>query len=137
MPPKVLVTGSKGQLGSELMTALGKSSYSARGVNSDDFDITNQTDLDEYLHFYKPDVIIHTASFTNVEKCESKRDLAFSINAEAAKNIAIACSKIGSKLFFYSSDYVFDGNQKTPYTETDKPNPLNVMARANCLAKNM
>jgi dTDP-4-dehydrorhamnose reductase len=73
----------------------------------------------------KPDIVINTAAYNLVDRCESERDLSWAVNAAGPENLAGLCARDGIKLVHYSTDYVFDGAKKAPYTETDVPNPLN------------
>jgi dTDP-4-dehydrorhamnose reductase len=72
----------------------------------------------------KPDITIHTAAETNVDKCETQKELSWKINVEGTRNIAEACKKLGAKLVYVSTEYVFDG-EKGSYVEEDKPNLIN------------
>jgi dTDP-4-dehydrorhamnose reductase len=92
--------------------------------NSLELDITDATEVLNLLSEIKPDVVIHTASETNVDKCEIEKEQAWKINVEGTRNIAEACQKVNAKLVYISTDYVFDG-EKGFYNEEDKPNPVN------------
>lgn len=86
-------------------------------------DLKNQSEISRVITKLKPEVIIHTAAYTNVDGCETNRDLAWKVNAEATKHLAIASASIGSYLIYVSTDYVFDG-EKGFYIEEDSPNPI-------------
>jgi dTDP-4-dehydrorhamnose reductase len=86
-------------------------------------DITEKERTLESIAGAAPNVVVHTAAETNVECCETERDLARKVNVGGTANVASACSKIGAKLILVSTDYVFDGN-KGNYVETDEPNPI-------------
>jgi dTDP-4-dehydrorhamnose reductase len=126
-----LVTGASGLLGNKIVE-LAKNDYTVIPLhktkplhsNSLKLDITNAIEVLNLFHKLKPDVAIHTASETNVDKCETEKDQAWEINVEGTRNIALACSKSGAKLVYISTDYVFDG-EKGLYVEDDKPNPMN------------
>jgi dTDP-4-dehydrorhamnose reductase len=92
----------------------------------DDFDIADQERVQQELIALRPQVVINAAGYTDVDGCESKREMAFSVNAEGARNIALGCATIGAKMFHLSTDYVFDGSSRVPYREEDLPHPLNV-----------
>jgi dTDP-4-dehydrorhamnose reductase len=91
------------------------------------------TDLDLVQRTFdsaKLDVVIHTAAFTAVDDCEHRSDLAFQVNAEGTRNVAVACRLASLPMLYVSTDYVFDGQKPTPYAEDDVPNPLNVYGRS-------
>jgi len=78
----------------------------------------------------RPDVVIHAAAYTNVERAESEPELAMAVNAEGTERVARACAEVRARLVYVSTDYVFDGRKATPYLEQDEPNPLGVYARS-------
>ncbi len=127
----LLVTGASGLLGSKVVK-LAKRKYevtpthNTRSLQPDSItlDITNQNQVSKIFDQLKPEIIMHTASETNVDKCEMQKQQAWKINTEGTRNIALACSKIGAKLVYISTDYVFNG-EKGNYTEQDEPNPIN------------
>jgi dTDP-4-dehydrorhamnose reductase len=128
---KLLVTGASGLLGSKVVTCA-KRRYAVIPLhnthplhpNSLRLDVTN---LSEVLNLFKklnPQIVVHTASETNVDKCETQRELAWKVNVEGARNVAVACNKSGARLIYISTDYVFSG-QKGDYDEQDEPSPVN------------
>ncbi|MDI6619043.1 MAG: dTDP-4-dehydrorhamnose reductase [Clostridiales bacterium] len=144
---KILVTGAKGQLGSQIINIIkgGKSeigpisaSYKdseIKGIDIDDLDITDIDKVIKFMEDYKADIIINSAAFTNVDLCESKEDEAFKANAIGARNMAIAAQNTGAKLIHISTDYVFDGNGDKPYREFDVPNPVSVYGKTKLLGE--
>lgn len=132
---KILITGAKGQLGSQLcsMIAQGEAEIApvpericgaqVIPVDVDDLDITRQGQVRACLEANRPDVVINCAAYTNVNRCESDFDAAMAVNALGARNLAIACEQCGAKLIHVSTDYVFSGNGDRPYTECDLPDP--------------
>jgi dTDP-4-dehydrorhamnose reductase len=127
---RVVVTGSSGLLGRRLMSALsddyevlGIDRYMTEGQSGLAVDITHKERTLESIVSVAPDVVVHTAAETNVDRCETERDLARRINVEGTANIADACVRVGAKLILVSTDYVFDGN-KGNYAETDEPSPI-------------
>ena len=82
-------------------------------------DITDMDLLDDFIAGCRPDVVIHTAAMTAVDRCESEVDLAYRINELGSRNVAAVCKKYHSRLMAISTDYVFDGNKSTPYSEFD------------------
>lgn len=122
----ILVTGAKGQLGSDLVNVLKLSGYQVFGMGKTELDVTNEEEVNKVLTLLKPDIIIHCAAYTQVDKAESEPDLAFLINAIGTRNIAIAAEKVDSKLVYISTDYVFDGNSTKPYHEFSSVSPINI-----------
>jgi len=126
---KILIIGAQGMLGSDLLTTLRKK-YDAVGKDIDDFDITNIKGSKKEIIKINPSIVINLAAYTDVDGCESNEKLAFSVNAEGAKNIAEICREIKAKLIHVSTDYVFDGRKEKPYLENDQPNPLNIYGKS-------
>ncbi|MBQ7333709.1 MAG: dTDP-4-dehydrorhamnose reductase [Clostridia bacterium] len=128
---KILVTGAKGQLGREICecfergyTELGyldvlKKKHEIYAVDIDTLDIAKLDDVLSLFESERFDAVINCAAFTNVNLCETERELAFKANAIGPRNLAIAAEKIGAKLIHVSTDYVFAGNGTTPYVEWD------------------
>lgn len=122
---KVLVTGSKGQLGWELQrTAPGD--VQVITVDRDVLDITNKVAIVEFTSSIRPAIIINAAAYTAVDKAEQEPEIAFSINRDGVINLAEASSNIGARLIHVSTDFVFDGRQSKPYLPHDAPSPLGV-----------
>ena len=104
--------------------------------SSKDLDITNQEQVLRFCKDNQPEVIIHSAAFTNVDECEFRPKLAFAVNAEGCKNIAIAANLTSARLVGISTDYVFDGMLDRPYTEYDVPkNPLSIYGQSKLLGE--
>jgi dTDP-4-dehydrorhamnose reductase len=120
---KIVVVGSSGRLGAALMRGLGNE-YDVTGLNHAELDLSNLDDVRQKLRALSFDILINAAAFTNVDRCETERDLAFLINGEAPAVLAEVCRDRGAKLIHFSTDYVFDGEKRTPYTEDDEPNPI-------------
>lgn len=123
----ILVTGANGQLGRCIKDASKREEgllfvFVTKAV----LDISDKAALKEYFSKNTFDYCINTAAYTNVEQAEKDAENAFKINAEAARNLAQICSKKGTTLLHISTDYVFDGEKKDPYVETDATNPINV-----------
>lgn len=122
----VLVTGASGQLGSSIQKfALETDTVNWLFMDSSEIDITSKLNLEQCFQNKKIDYCINCAAYTNVEKAESETDKAYLINAEAVKELAKICNKYDSVLIHISTDYVFDGRSKTPYSEEDPTNPIN------------
>ena len=122
---KVLVFGARGMLGKDLVPALSvKHQVLARDI--EDLDIADQQRVQKEIETLRPQVVVNAAAYTDVDGCEAKRELAFSVNAEGARNIAAGCAASNARMIHLSTDYVFDGTSSAPYREEDPPNPLNV-----------
>jgi len=119
----ILVVGSNGMLGCDLMALLGDR---ACGVDIGEIDITSMESVMEVLHSYKPEVVINCAAYTDVDGCESNAEKAMEVNGEGVGYLALACRDIGALLVQISTDYVFDGSKGAPYFEDDVPHPLSV-----------
>jgi len=122
---KVLITGSKGMLGQDLCPTLMDEGYEVVETDIDNLDITDFDMVDKVLSKEKPDIVVHCAAFTNVDKAEEDKKTAELINSKGTENIAKACAKNDIELLYISTDYVFDGAKTTPYIPNDKPNPIN------------
>ena len=122
---KVVVTGKGGQLASELEALKGKDP-NWTFLSEEALDITNKTSVVSYFDSNIYDLVINCAAYTDVDKAEDEAELAFKVNAEGTKNILDSCELMGAKLIHYSTDYVFDGRSKEPYTELDTPNPNSI-----------
>jgi len=123
----VLVTGASGQLGKCIQKIAAKEdTIDWLFMDSSEIDITSTCDLSMCFGNKQIDYCINCAAYTNVEKAESDKEKAFSINAEAVKNLAEICRKHKTVLIHISTDYVFDGTNTSQYKEEDKTNPINV-----------
>jgi dTDP-4-dehydrorhamnose reductase len=120
---KIAIIGASGRLGAALVREF-QNKYQVTGFDRSQLDLTNLGDLHEKLHATDFDVVINTAAFTNVDLCETERHLAFLINGEAPGFVAEICHERGAKLIHFSTDYVFDGTKRVPYTEEDEANPI-------------
>ena len=122
---KVVVTGKGGQLASEF-EALKGFDPNWTFLSEKDLDITNKTSITSYFKSNSFNLVINCAAYTAVDKAEDQEELAFKVNAEGTKSLVEACEQMGAKLIHYSTDYVFDGSSKKPYSELDTPNPNSV-----------
>ncbi|MAF95435.1 MAG: dTDP-4-dehydrorhamnose reductase [Rhodospirillaceae bacterium] len=123
---KVIVIGKGGQLGYELMRFPLPSGIDRAGFGRTEVDITDQTAVKSLFRDEHPDVIINVAAYTDVDKAETDHAAAFAVNEKAPRSIASACAETGACLIHLSTDFVFDGTKKEPYTENDAVNPINV-----------
>ncbi|ASS98125.1 MULTISPECIES: dTDP-4-dehydrorhamnose reductase [Geobacillus] len=127
---KVVVTGAKGQLGTDLVDALADRGFEVYGYGREELDITNFDLVKQVIAEVHPDVVIHAAAYTKVDLAESEPDQAFLINAYGMRNVAVASEAVGAKLVYISTDYVFDGMANTPYNEFAPTNPLSVYGKS-------
>lgn len=132
---RILITGSKGQLGRELFRQLENTDHTVVGVDIEDVDISKLDAAVELAKEVQPDVLLNCAAFTNVDLCEDERDAAFAANALGPRNVAVACEEVGAKLIHISTDYVFSGKGEIPFTETDIPAPKTVYGATKLLGE--
>jgi dTDP-4-dehydrorhamnose reductase len=140
---KIAIIGADGQLGTDISIALRNSHFDTVDLTIKDLDITQIAAVQKVLHEQKPQVVINTAAFHDVPRCEKEPETAFLVNGIGARNLAMVCNEIDACLMQISTDYVFDGQKKAPYLETDIPMPLNVYANTKlsgeyfvaCIAK--
>lgn len=123
---KVLVTGAKGQLGTDLMNELEKQGLEAIGVDIEEMDITDAQTCRRVISQANVDAVIHCAAYTAVDAAEDNVELCRKINGEGTRNVAAACREAGVKLMYISTDYVFDGKGTRPWEPDDERHPLNV-----------
>jgi dTDP-4-dehydrorhamnose reductase len=120
---KIVILGAGGRLGTALMREF-RPKYDVMGFNHAQLDLSNLKGLREKARATTFDVLINAAAFTNVDACETERDRAFRINAEAPGILAEICTEKDAKMIHFSTDYVFDGEKRAPYTEEDQANPI-------------
>ncbi len=120
---RVLVTGASGMLGSDLVPALAAAGHEVFGRPREELDITDAIQIARTLRDVTPDVVVNCAAFTRVDDCETD-PRAFEVNAVAVGHLADACGHLGAQLVQISTDFVFDGEKGSPYTEEDATNPL-------------
>ena len=126
---KILVTGSNGQLGSQLKEICG-SNPNYLFTDIDELNILDRNQVNSLFNSQKIDFVINCAAYTAVDKAESEPDLAEAVNATAVKNLIDGCKINDSKIIHISTDFVFDGMKSSPYSETDSENPLSVYGRS-------
>lgn len=133
---KVLVTGANGQLGHCLQKiAPDYKDLAFVFKNSKDFDITNKEQMNSLFAVDNFGYCINCAAYTNVEQAEKTPDIAYEVNAEGVKNLALVCRENDTFLIHISTDYVFDGEKKEPYTVDDIPNPINIYGKSKLLGE--
>lgn len=144
---KIVITGSKGQLGTQLQKIL-KDGYSEIGgipealkgcevipIDIDELDIADKKAVSDFIGKHKPDAVINCAAMTNVDGCETQIEVAMKANAIGPRNLAIACKENGAKLLHISTDYVFGGTGTVPYREWDVCNPQSVYGASKYLGE--
>src|SRR6478735_337593 len=120
---KIVILGASGRLGAALMREF-RPKYDVVGFDHAQLDLSDLEGLREKVGATTFDVLINAAAFTNVDACETERDRAFRINADAPGVLAEICNEKDAKLIHFSTDYVFDGKKRAPYTEKDQANPI-------------
>lgn len=150
---KLLITGARGQLGSELTRLLQLDSAQWNNlpfpapaeallraericVDMDELDVQDRAAVAAWVSVEKPDIIINCAAYTNVDGCEENRDLAFEANSLGARNLAIAAEQVGAKLVHLSTDYVFSGTEPVPRSEWDLCMPQSVYGYTKLMGEN-
>jgi dTDP-4-dehydrorhamnose reductase len=139
---RILITGACGMLGRDLVGVLAEgqelylldvqkfpSSMSSQ-FSTITLDITDTARTYREVTKINPDIVIHSAAYTDVDGCETNRDLAFRVNALGTRNIALACQRFDTELLYISTDFVFDGEKGEPYLEFDRPNPQSIYGKS-------
>ncbi|MEK3854445.1 dTDP-4-dehydrorhamnose reductase [Cytobacillus sp. FSL H8-0458] len=133
---KILITGANGQLGKHLLSTL-EHSHTVIGLGRNELDILNKEKVNTVISTLKPEIIIHSAAFTAVDQCELDPKKAFEINGLGTGYVAQAASNINARMFYISSDYVFDGKKNSPYNEDDEPNPISAYGMSKWLGEKL
>ena len=124
---KVIILGGKGMLGTDVAAECKNRGIDYETFDLPEFDITNEHQLLSVIH--PAHTIVNCAAYTNVEKAETETELAFRVNAEAVRMLAVSARKSGAWVIHISTDFVFDGTSGKPYTEKDIPHPINAYGR--------
>jgi dTDP-4-dehydrorhamnose reductase len=127
--PTVLITGGDGQLATALRPTFADA-YRVVAVGKSDMDVADPKVVTTYIDSLQPKLVLHTAAFTDVDACEEDKPLAYQVNTVGSENVASACARAKVPLIAFSTDYVFDGQKGSPYTEADEPDPLNTYGRS-------
>ncbi|MCX7044147.1 MAG: dTDP-4-dehydrorhamnose reductase [Candidatus Sumerlaeota bacterium] len=125
-PRLPFVTGADGMLGVDLCETLRQRGIEVIGATRELMDVTDEQQVRQRLTEARPDVVIHGAAYTNVDKAEEEPDVCFAVNSEGTRHIALVCQELGARLVYISTDYVFDGRATKPYNEHAPVNPLGV-----------
>ena len=128
MKPRILLIGRNGQVGTELALLLPRLGELI-ALNRQELDLTKPIDIRRTIQEIRPQWIVNAAAYTAVDRAESDESTARAVNEQAPAVMAEEAKKIGAALVHYSTDYVFDGGKKSPYEETDTPNPINVYGK--------
>lgn len=123
---RVLVTGVKGQLGHDVMNELEKRGHTGIGVDVEEMDITDPAACEKVIGEADVEAVVHCAAYTAVDAAEDNVDICRKVNAYGTENIAKVCGRLGLKMMYISTDYVFDGEGTRPWEPDDERHPLNV-----------
>lgn len=133
---KVLITGANGQLGCDLADVLSEG-HQIYTFGRKEMDVTDGSQVLQTVHRVKPDAIIHTAAYTQVDQAEFNQDSAYLVNMDGTRNVTVAAQQAGAKLIYISTDYVFDGRSSIPYKEYDAANPQTVYGKSKLAGEEM
>ena len=133
---KVWIAGANGQIGRALNDVLDPMQIETLNTDLDELDITDTDEVINFGSINRPDVIINCAAVTDTDLCEKNPEHAYRVNALGARNLSIVARKCGAKIVQLSTDDVFDGKSKKPYTEFDDTNPLTVYGRSKRAGEN-
>lgn len=126
---KILITGSNGMLGHDLREVL-KDNHDLVLTTSKTLDITDKKQVMDFIGDSKPDIVINSAAYTDVDGCEENKDLAYAVNGEGVLNLALACREVDCALLHISTDYVFDGTARDPIAEDGEIGPISVYGKS-------
>ena len=126
---KILITGSNGMLGHDLEKVL-KDNHELVLTTSKTLDITDKDKTLDFIVECKPDVVINSAAYTDVDGCETNQDLAYAVNGDGVRNLALACKQIDCPLVHVSTDYVFDGTAREPIAEDGEIGPISIYGKS-------
>jgi len=139
---RILITGACGMLGRDLVEVLSQDQelylldkqafppFLTSQFSTLTVDITDSEKIYREVTKINPDIVIHAAAYTDVDGCETNRDLAFKVNALGTRNIALACQRFDTELLYISTDFVFDGEKGEPYVEFDRPDPQSIYGKS-------
>ncbi|MBD8876646.1 dTDP-4-dehydrorhamnose reductase [Roseibium polysiphoniae] len=133
---EVLVTGAEGQLGFEVAGLCRERGLTVAALAHRDLDITDRKSIDAAISRYRPKVIVNAAAFTAVDKAEADRNMAFAVNRDGAGDLAIKAAEVDASIIHISTDYVFDGSKKSPYSEDDPVAPLGIYGHSKAAGEN-
>jgi dTDP-4-dehydrorhamnose reductase len=131
---RLLVVGADGQLGSDVVRLLSPTVEVTARV-TDELDVTDRASLRQAMGSVRPDVVINCAAYTAVDRAETEKDAAYRVNVLGARNVAQAAERIGARVVYFSTDYVFEGTATEPYDEDAPTGPLSVYGRTKLLGE--
>ena len=131
---RMLITGGKGMLGQDLFACF-HPEYEIRVTDLQECDVTNPMECRRAIGEARPDVVLHCAAYTAVDRAESEEGLAFAVNAEGTRNVARECREHGALLVTFGTDYIFDGTSSLPYREEDSARPVSAYGRSKLAAE--
>lgn len=129
---RVVITGSKGQLGRQLVAAF--AGHELFELDLPEVDLTQSATVRTVAE-WRPDLVVHAAAYTDVDGCERDPELAFRVNAVGTQNVALAAQRAGAAMLHISTNEVFDGTQRDLYREWDRPNPMSAYARSKAVGE--
>lgn len=133
---KIFITGADGALGREMQEILHKNGVNYVASDLNELDIGDFKKTNETLLKHRPDIILHFAAISDVDGCEKNKDLAHRVNTLGTMGLAIIAKKIGAKILYVSTNFVFDGTSEQPYSEHSKPNPINEYGKTKFFGEN-
>ena len=131
---KILITGSNGMLGHDLIEVL-RDNHELVLTTSKTLDITDKDKTIEFIKENKPDIVINSAAYTDVDGCETNQDLAYAVNGDGVRNLALACREVDCPLVHISTDYVFDGTARDPIAEDGEIGPISVYGKSKLMGE--
>ena len=131
---KILITGSNGMLGHDLQEVL-KDKHELILTTSKTLDITDKENTINFIIENKPDVVINSAAYTDVDGCETNQDIAYAVNGEGVRNLALGCRQVDCPLVHISTDYVFDGTAREPIAEDGEIGPISVYGKSKLMGE--
>lgn len=140
---RILVTGAAGLLGNAVVRAAEERGHDVRASTRSDLDVTDPGEVERRLNAERPEVVVHCAAYTAVDRAEEESDQAMSVNRDGTRNVAMAAAQIGATVVYPSTDYVFNGRADTPYGPDAETSPVSaygvsklageqVLARSGC-----
>jgi dTDP-4-dehydrorhamnose reductase len=124
MPQTAVIIGRAGQLGTELCREFAGRGWEVKGFDRKSLNIANPAEVESALTAAQPDLVLNAAAYNHVDVAEREPMAAYMVNGLGVRNLAVTCRQLDAKLVHFSTDYVFDGTAKRPYTEADVPHPL-------------
>ncbi len=126
---KIVIAGANGQLGKDMLLAATNAGHDVVGFGRTEMDVADADSVRRRLDLERPDIVINSAAWTDVDGAESAEDAAYAVNGTGAGNVAAGAREVGAAVVFVSTDYVFDGDKGSPYVESDQPAPRSAYGR--------